>query len=319
MQETEVKSEPTLRRDLLQECHLCPHQCGVNRLAGRIGFCSCGSTAVIYRFGPHPGEEPPISGWRGSGCVFFSGCPMGCLYCQNHKWSQVRPIPGEEYQVDDLARLFLKLQECGCHNVNLVTPEPWIFHIIDALKRAKQAGLRIPIVFNTSGFITPESLSLLRGVIDIYITDLRYGNFAQSEELSNCGSYFAASRQAVKMMWSQVGSLKIDSSGIARRGLIVRFLLIPGLIQAALDSLIFLAEEVSTDVHVSLLAQYEPVHQAGGHGELGRKISSQEYLGAIRLVKELGLNKGWKQKLVPVDPGLLGTEMERATVGEFGD
>jgi len=265
---------------------------------------------VIYRFGPHFGEEPPISGWRGSGCVFFSGCPMGCLYCQNHKWSQIRPLPGKEYPAGELALLFLNLQGYGCHNINLVTPEPWIPHIIDAIERAKQAGLHVPIAFNTSGFVTPESLSLLYGVVDIYITDLRYSDPEQSEELSNCKSYFAASREAVRIMWSQVGSLKIDSSGIAQRGLIVRLLLIPGLSQAAMSSLVYLAEEVSTDVHVSLLAQFEPVHMAVEHRDLSRRISSREYHETKSLSRKLGLTRGWKQKSGPAGLGLLGTEME---------
>ncbi len=219
-------------RDPLEDCRLCPHRCGVNRHLGQTGRCGGGAELTIYRFGPHLGEEPPISGFRGSGTIFFSGCPLRCIYCQNHRWSQARPLVGRRYELEDFIDLCLGLQRAGCHNVNLVTPEPWIPHVVEGIRRARGRGLRVPVVYNTSGFIAEASLAMLEGTVDVYLTDVRYASPQQAQEFSGAASYFEECRRAAVTMWRQVGPLVCDSRGIARTGLIVRHLVLPGLPEA---------------------------------------------------------------------------------------
>lgn len=295
---------------MLSACRLCPHRCGVNRLRGDTGRCGAGPLPVVYRYDPHHGEEPPISGWKGSGAVFFSGCPLHCVYCQNHRWSQARPLRGQTYTIDELSNLFLELERLGCHNVNLVTPEPWVPHIVCAARAARTAGLSIPLVYNTSGFVTQETLSLLADTVDVYLTDIRYETTQQAFNLSSSGAYFHACREAARIMWHQVGTLILDHSGIATRGLLVRHLVLPGAIAATQRCLSFIAKELSSTVHVSLLTQYEPVYKAVNHQQIGHRITSSEYRSAMLSLKEMGLWFGWKQRLCAPEQELLGIAMK---------
>ncbi len=295
----------------LENCRLCPRRCGVNRLAGQTGRCGAGDRLIVHHSGPHHGEEPPISGYRGSGAVFFSGCPLHCIYCQNHLWSHARPLPGRELSPRELADLFLRLQHQGCHNINLVTPEPWIPQLIQAICLARKAGLTIPFVYNTSGFITSESLSIIAGIVDIYVTDIRYANPQQAEQFSGLAAYYHVCREAAKQIFHTIGPLETDPSGLAVRGLMVRVLLLPGLPDATEDCLRFIAHELSPDVPVALLSQFEPLHEARQHPLLGRRLEHKSYKEAIRKARELGLQRGWRQDLAPPPPGLLGTSMRK--------
>ncbi|MBN1424979.1 radical SAM protein [Candidatus Fermentibacteria bacterium] len=295
---------------LLAHCVLCPHLCGVDRLAGMKGRCRAGSTATVFRFGPHFGEEPPISGHRGSGTIFFSSCPLRCVYCQNHLWSQVDPPVGREYSVDDLAAICLDLQGQGCHNINLVTPEPWIPHIVAAVRLAKARGFCLPVVYNTSGFITEQSLRFLRDTVDIYLTDLRYANPAEAREFSGSAGYFEAHRRAARLMWEVAGPLKLGPDGTAIAGVIIRHLLLPGLLDATASTLAYIAHEISPDVPVSLMGQFEPVHQARHHPPIADHVPLGQYIQAMRIARRLGLTKGWRQRPGPVSPGLLGIAMQ---------
>lgn len=281
----------------------------VNRLADGTGRCGAGSTLRIYRWGPHMGEEPPISGYRGSGTVFFSSCPLRCVYCQNSPWSQSRPLAGDSYSVPDLAAIFLRLQSAGCHNINLVTPEPWIPHILQAVPLARAKGLVLPIAYNTSGFVTEESLRLLDGTVDIYLTDLRYATREQARTLSGAADYFDAARVAASIMWKQVGPLVCGPDGTARRGLIVRHLLIPGL-DASAGVLDFIAHELSPDCHVSLMGQFEPLHQAAQIPSLARRVSPSQYGKALAIMRRMGVENGWRQPPGDVEAELVGESME---------
>ncbi|MCU0612921.1 MAG: radical SAM protein [Candidatus Eisenbacteria bacterium] len=302
---------------MLAACRLCPHRCGVNRLAGATGRCGAGAELLIYRFGRHFGEEPPISGCRGSGTVFFSSCPLRCVYCQNHNWSQSRPLVGRTYSPGDLADIFLHLQNLGCHNVNLVTPEPWIPHIMSAVSMARARGLSIPIVYNTSGFVTEESLKKLANTVDVYLTDLRYSSPEEAREFSGAQEYFDASRRAAMAMLAQVGPLRYQGDGTAARGVIVRHLILPGLSAATDSTLTFIAERLSRAVHVSLLGQFEPVHGAETHATLGRRVSAREYAGALRTLRGLGLTNGWRQRPGTACTELLGVWMPPSDGTEF--
>ena len=297
-------------RESLARCRLCPNLCEVNRMGGQTGRCGAGDTVIIYRHGPHHGEEPPISGYHGSGTIFFSSCPLRCIYCQNHRWSQARPLAGKAYSVSELADVCLQLQHMRCHNINLVTPEPWIHHIMAAIVEAKARGLTLPVVYNTSGFVTEESLRLLKGTVDVYLTDIRYASPSEALEFSGVAAYFEACRTAARAMWRQVGPLVCGEDGIATRGTIVRHLLIPGLLQATSSVLRFITEELSPDCHVSLMGQFEPAHLARCHPDMMRPISSQQYAEALKVMRSMGLRRGWRQPPGPPAPGLSGTDMQ---------
>lgn len=292
---------------LLASCELCPHRCRVDRLSGQAGRCGAPGHVVVFRWGPHGGEEPPISGFRGSGTVFFSTCPLRCVYCQNHPWSHARPPVGFRYTVPELATLFLSLQGMGCHNVNLVTPEPWVPHIVDAVQLARARGLAIPVVYNTSGFVTPETLELVDGVVDIYLTDLRYSSPEQAASLSGTARYHEASRAAAKLMWRLKGPLVVSPEGLALRGVIVRHLLIPGL-EATEDVLDFVGRELSRRCHVSLMGQFTPTSLTKDLPPLDGPVPQAQYRRAVATMRRAGF-PGWRQVPLPEQGDLLGERM----------
>jgi len=283
----------------LAACDICPRECGVNRLAGEVGFCGSGALPSVSSFATHRGEEPVLSGSRGSGTIFFSRCNLRCVYCQNCQISQ--PPENQKLNATDtrtLAGHMLYLQnELRCHNINLVTPSHLVPQILRAVLEAVPLGLRLPLVYNTSGYDSLETLLELDGVIDIYLADLRYSSDEMGLKYSGVPDYVEHSRAAIKEMYRQVGGLSLDSEGIARKGLIVRHLILPGGIAGSRESLRWLVDEVSPSVAISLMSQYYPAHLAARYKELNRKITLQEYEEVVRLVEKLGIENGWMQEL----------------------
>ena len=273
----------------LVNCDVCPRACQVNRLAGRLGVCRTGALARVCSFGPHHGEERPISGWRGSGTIFFGRCNLGCVYCQNADISQAST--GREVGPDELGSIMLNLQAGGCHNINLVSPSHVIPQILEGVLCAAGQGLRIPLVYNTGGYDSLEMLALLHGVVDIYMPDMKYGNEAAGWKYSCVRDYPAINQKAVLTMQQQVGDLQINEAGIAMRGLLVRHLVLPGDIASSEKILKFLAEQVSTRVYLNIMAQYHPAYQAGRFPELDRPVTRQEVREVRRFAQALGLTR----------------------------
>jgi len=242
----------------------------------------------------HFGEEPPISGYRGSGTIFFTSCNLRCVFCQNYPISQLRH--GKEVSVRDLADAMLKLQDKGAHNINFVTPTRHVHQIMDALRIAYERGLEIPLVYNTGGYDSVEMLRLLEGVVDIYMPDMKYSDPEMGRKYSGIPDYPQVNREAIKEMHRQVGDLVIDDEGIARKGLLVRHLVLPEGIAGTEDVLRFLAEEVSRDTYISLMRQYFPAYKAVNMPPLDRRITEEEYREAVELLDKYGLTRGWIQE-----------------------
>ena len=294
--------------DMLSHCELCPRRCGVNRLAGETGYCGAGARVEVYRWAAHGGEEPPISGSRGSGTVFFGRCTLRCLYCQNHPWSQ----EGQASACDtaQLADRLRALAVGGCHNWNLVSPTPWLPQVREALAAARATGHALPVVYNTSGYERVETLAEWASEVDLYLADLRYANDETARAASGASGYVAIARAALTEMWAQTGKLVLADDGTARRGTICRILILPGHADEAMANLRWLAEHIGTEVAVSVMAQYVPAYRAIHHGEWGRRITRREYEDVVGLVEDLGFENGWIQNMderVPED--LVGFRM----------
>jgi putative pyruvate formate lyase activating enzyme len=295
--------------EALSHCTLCPHECGADRRAGRKGFCLAGDRLQIYRYGGHHGEEPPISGSEGSGTVFFSRCTLRCIYCQNYPWSQEGE--GNICEVDDLVAIFRDLKQASCHNINLVSPTPWLPMIVEAVNSVRALGVHLPVVYNTSGYERAETLCRIEDLVDVYLTDLRYADSRSALEGSGAADYTAAARAAIREMWRQKGSLVVDSEGTARKGVIVRILVLPGREDEACASLEWLADEFGPQVPVSVMSQYTPAYKARGMPGWTEPVSRKEYDRVVELFETLGFEHGWMQ-----DPGntpeeLLGFNMKQ--------
>jgi len=293
----------------VRKCELCPRRCGVDRSAGERGYCRAGANVEVYRYGPHRGEEPPISGTRGSGTVFFGRCTLRCLYCQNYPWSQEGAA--RECSVGDLAGMFWELWKQGCHNWNLVSPTPWLRHIRIALRMANEAGAFLPVVYNTSGFERPETLAEEADFVDVFLTDLRYAREESARTGSGFAGYVAAARESFLAMWRLAGPLRLDEHGLAVKGTICRLLILPGRAEEAIENLQWLAETVGTEVAVSVMAQYVPAYRAAQVGSpWDRGITVEEYDAVCRTVEELGFVHGWVQEQgIAVPDDLLGFKM----------
>lgn len=277
----------------LRRCDLCPRRCGVDRTTGKTGYCRTGRNLRIAAINLHPWEEPPISGTTGSGTIFFSGCTLGCIFCQNYPISQLGA--GREMDTVDLAEAMLRLQNKGAHNINLVTSTHQMAAFTGALALAARKGLRIPIVYNSSGYESLETLAILEDVIDIYLPDIKYSDPKISLKLSGAADYVDHNRKALLEMWRQVRGIRTGPEGIARRGMIVRHLVLPENLSQTEDCLSFLAKEIGPDVWVSLMNQYFPAHDGLKHPPLDRKASEEEYEAAFRVLTELGLMNGFVQ------------------------
>ena len=291
--------ELSLRADaawaMLESCELCPHRCGANRLAGEQGICRMGDLPKVSSWNLHRWEEPPLSGTRGSGTIFFSGCTGRCRFCQNYPISQLGY--GKVVEVQRLAAMMLELQRKGAHNINLVTPTHFVPQILAALVHAARAGLRLPLVYNTSGYERVTTLKLLEGVVDIWLPDAKYADDAAARRLSGFRNYVGNNRAALLEMFRQMGSdLQLDAEGIAKRGLIVRHMVLPADLAGTEQVLRWLTSELSPQVHVSLMDQYFPAYRAFDDPELGRKVTSQEYLAALDAFEAAGLECGWFQE-----------------------
>ena len=281
--------------DLLAPCRLCPRECGADRLSGEEGFCRSGAQPKVASWTLHPWEEPPISGARGSGTIFFSGCTGRCLFCQNYPISQLGV--GNVVTVERLAEMMVELQQRGAHNVNLVTPTHFVPQILAALPPAIEMGLRLPVVYNSSGYESVEVLRLLDGVVDVWLPDAKYATDDVARRLSGFSRYVEHNRAALREMYRQVGDeLLLDGEGIAQRGLIIRHLVLPGGLAGTREVLRWIASELSPRVHVSLMGQYFPAYRAVGHPLLGRKLTTEEYEDALAAFDEADLERGWRQE-----------------------
>jgi putative pyruvate formate lyase activating enzyme len=279
---------------LLESCCICPRRCKVNRLKNEKGVCKTGLKPLAYSFLAHHGEEPPISGERGSGTIFFSNCNMSCVYCQNYEFSQQGS--GKEVGSEELANIMLKLQEQGCHNINFVTPTHVMPQILKALELAVSLGLKIPLVYNTGGYELSEMIKSLDGIIDIYLPDMRYGTSDDALKYSCAADYPRYNQEALKEMHRQVGVAKIDEKGIIKQGVIIRHLVLPNDISGTEKIMKFIAEELSKETYISLMSQYSPYYKANKFKELRRRTTLQEYETAKDIMAECGLHNGWTQE-----------------------
>ncbi len=294
-QKGELKERADEAYEILRSCSLCPRKCGVNRLQGEKGFCGGGERAKVYKFKTHFGEEPPISGWKGSGVIFFSNCTLRCIYCQNYPFSHQGK--GREISPQLLAKIMLYLQAMGCHNLNLVTPTHFLPQILFALSHAVRNGFHLPIVYNTSGYESPQTLRLLDGIVDIYLSDFKYVKAEEGMKYSHVLDYPQVAKEAIKEMYHQVGNLLTDQDGIAKRGLIIRHLLLPGNYSTAKEIFAFISQELSPSVFISLMAQYLPIWEAKSHPLLGKRITPKELERAFKALEKEGLENGWIQEL----------------------
>ncbi len=276
---------------IFRSCRLCPRNCKVDRTRGEKGYCKAGAQAKVSSFFPHFGEESELVGKFGSGTIFFAHCNLLCLFCQNDDISHGGF--GEIVSDEELARMMLVLQQRGCHNINFVTPTHFVPNIVNALTFAIPAGLKIPIVYNCGGYESLEVLRLLDGTIDIYMPDLKFSSTKYSKKYTNTSDYFEIAKIAIKEMHRQVGDLVVDENGIARRGLLVRHLVMPNNVAGSTEIFKFLAEEVSKDTYVNIMAQYRPCYRAYEDDLINRRISTTEYLQAVAEAKNCGLNRGF--------------------------
>jgi len=287
--------------DLLKSCSLCPRECKKNRLKGEKGYCRMGKELAVSSIHPHFGEEPELVGNRmlsilggggGSGTIFFAGCNLLCVYCQNWEISHLRQ--GEKLSPAELARGMIYLQNRGCHNINLVTPTHFVPQIVESLKLAIEKGLSIPLVYNCGGYEKVETLKLLEGIIDIYMPDIKYSDPEVARKYSGAPDYFEQCKKAVKEMYRQVGDLKVNDKGIAYRGLLIRHLVLPNNLAGSEKILKFIAGELSTDTYVNIMDQYRPQYKASNYRELNRHLSFSEYTKVINLAQNLGLYRGFQ-------------------------
>ena len=280
---------------LYRHCTLCPRACGVDRTSGKAGVCHIDATCLVAHSMLHAWEEPCLSGTRGSGTVFFSGCPLGCVYCQNHAISRGRV--GKPYTQSELAALFLSLEAQGAHNVNLVTAQHFLPHVCEVISRAKEKGLSVPIVYNTSGYESVESLKMLTGLVDIYLTDFRYLRADTAKKYSSAPDYPTVSERALAEMVAQTGAPVFDGEGMMTRGTLVRLLLLPSHLIEAKQILRRVYTAYGDRVYISLMSQYTPTAEAAAHAPaLGRRVSAREYASFVAYARTLGVTQAFVQE-----------------------
>ena len=291
----ELKARADKLKAIYKFCVLCPWDCRIDRTAGKLGVCKSTDRAKVSSATPHFGEEPMISGTKGSGTIFFSNCNLRCRFCQNYQISQEGM--GSEISDRQLAEMMLMLQTKGCHNINLVSPTHFIPSIVSALEIAAGKGLKVPLVYNTNGYEKVETLEMLDGIIDIYLPDIKYSANDIAVTFSNAPKYVDYNKAALKEMYRQVGDLKMDKDGIALKGLMVRHLVLPNDLAGTQKALKFMSGELSRDVPVGIMAQYKPCYKAIDDAHLGRTLTPDEYRKAVRLAKESGLYNILAQEL----------------------
>ena len=289
LQTGELEEKSTALVGLLSSCVICPRKCGVDRIAGEVGICGVGERVWVSSYGPHHGEEDPLSGVNGSGTIFFSGCNLNCLYCQNADISQ--KLTGMEISTRELANLMLELQGMGCHNINLVSPTHVVPQIAEAIYLAAVDGLTLPVVYNSGGYDSLQTLQYLNGIIDIYMPDMKYSDEKVGRDFSDIPSYPAVNQAAVLEMHRQVGNLKISGDGVAERGLLIRHLVLPNGLAGSKQVLRFIAEKISVDTYLNIMDQYRPAYQAYRKIDINRRITRAEYMDIIHYAESLGMTR----------------------------
>lgn len=277
-------------KKLLNPCCVCPRRCRINRLADqKTGFCQMGKNPVVSSFHSHFGEEDCLVGSGGSGTIFFTGCNLACVYCQNFEISQLRI--GQEITIEKLGEMMLSLQSQGCHNINFVSPTIWVPQIIQATFLAKQKGLSLPLIYNTGGYDSVKTLKLLAGIIDIYMPDIKYSNNKIGLKYSLVSDYWTQVKKAIKEMHSQVGNLVIDKNGLAKRGLLIRHLVLPNNLAGTEKVMKFLAQAISKNTYVNIMAQYYPTNKAHLYPKINRQVKLEEVTRAYKIAKRHGLHR----------------------------
>lgn len=279
---------------MLGSCTLCPHKCGVNRLEGEVGLCRTGVGAGVASHGPHFGEEAPLSGSRGSGTIFFTGCNLLCVYCQNcdisHIHTETERPPRPEQPVS-LAAIMLELQELGCHNINFVTPSHTLPQILEAVEIASEKGLHLPLVYNSGGYDSVESLQLIDGVFDIYMPDIKFFSNIAAARYTTAADYRERVRASILEMHRQVGELERGPDDLAVRGILVRHLVMPGMLSDSRHIFQFLAESVSPDTYINIMDQYHPCGDLRDYPELQQPLGHEQYQLAVQAARDAGLNR----------------------------
>jgi putative pyruvate formate lyase activating enzyme len=278
---------------MLEKCTLCSRNCGTNRLFGDLGFCNASENVKVARVSLHHWEEPCISGTKGSGTVFFSKCNLKCVFCQNYAIST--DGAGEEVSINRLSEIFLEQQERGAHNINLVTPTHFVPQIIDALNIAKAKGLSIPIVYNTNSYENIETIRSLKGLIDIYLPDLKYFKDEYAVKYSNAPNYFKKASSAIEEMFSQVGEAEFDKDGMMKKGMIARHLMLPGLLFDSKKIIDYLFNTFNDSIYLSLMNQYTPTYNVSKYPEINTPISQKHYEALIQYCLSLGITKAFIQ------------------------
>ncbi len=289
-------------RKLLKNCCICPRRCHVDRFSGELGECKTGVNPKVASYNLHYGEEPPISGTQGSGTIFFSYCNLHCIYCQNYPISQMGI--GEVVSLPRLVEMMLELQTRGAHNINFVTPTHVTVQVRRAIICAKEQGLNIPIIYNSSGYDSVEQLRLVDGLVDIYLVDMRYDNNQVARRYSDVEDYGEINKQALKEMYRQTGVLQLDKKGIAKKGMIIRHLILPGGLSGTDGIFRFISEELSPQTYISLMSQYFPAWKALEDDKINRRITVEEYQEAVELLDKYGLERGWMQSFVGLKGGI---------------
>ena len=279
----------------LNQCNLCPHKCNVNRNNGKIGKCKATDKVKIALYSTHNFEEPCISGKNGSGTIFFSNCNLNCVYCQNYEISQLGK--GKEITIEELAQIFLLQQQKNVENINLVTPTSYVLQIIEAIKIAKNKGLKIPIVYNTNSYENIETLKMLEGYIDVYLPDLKYSENNIGKKYSKIDNYFEIATKAIKEMIRQVGITKINENGIIQKGVIIRHLVLPNHIENSKKVLKWIKDNIPQGVYISIMAQYFPTYKAKEFKEINRKLTLKEWNQIESYIEELDIENGYIQEL----------------------
>ncbi|MEK6718311.1 MAG: radical SAM protein [candidate division NC10 bacterium] len=287
-QRGELEQRAKAAERLLEACRVCPRECLSHRLQGETGVCGVGDQAMVASYGPHFGEERPLVGSGGSGTIFLAHCNLCCVFCQNFEISQ--QDEGRIVSARELAGMMLELQRMGCHNINFVTPTHQVPQILRALPIALNGGLRVPLVYNCGGYESLETLRLLNGVVDIYMPDFKYADAAVAKRYSKVENYPEVARVALREMHRQVGDLSLDSRGIARRGLLVRHLVLPNDLAGTGEVVRFLAD-LSKDTYVNIMDQYRPCYRAHEYPSLTRRPTREEFEEALRLAREAGLHR----------------------------
>lgn len=280
--------------EILNKCTLCPHNCKVNRNKGEVGFCKADNKIKAARASLHFYEEPCISGLKGSGTVFFSNCNLKCVFCQNYQISSCNV--GREITIDRLASIFLELKEKGALNINLVTPTHYVPQIIEALKLSKQKGLNIPIIYNTSSYENVETIKLLKDYIDIYLPDFKYYNDIYAKKYSNANNYFENATKAIDQMIKQTKGNLFSKDGIMKKGIIIRHLVMPGLIEDSKKIIKYIYDTYKDKIYISIMNQYTPLENVNNYPEINRKLTKEEYADVINYALELGVTNGFIQE-----------------------